>query len=119
MTPQPINIHTIDYWIDLKAGSYGIYVLGGWGVKTKGFSVSLRNIDTNETIQSKPTLWPIQTFILNNRAKRILSVKISDPGRYLIKFENAKSLRVTRSNLFIRSFMEEPVPNQILTIYFH
>jgi len=116
--PQPFSIQTIQQTLNLKAGNYSIYILGGWGVKLGDFTISLKNITTQETIKPRRVFWPLQTMIFNTRAKRILSIDILESGHYTIHFKNPESLKVTRSNLFLYSYFEQPMPNETITVYF-
>ena len=114
---NPINIHNHGGRVNLKPGKYRIDVLGGWGVKLGNFSIALRHNETQQIINAKRAFWPGQSFAFNKRAKKIFVINIPSAGVYVVEFKNPESIKVNRSNLFISSLFEEPIPNENLEIY--
>ena len=96
---RPININSTEEIIDLKASRYRIYSLGGFGVNLNQFSISLKNIATDESIKCKTACWPVQAYAFGKRAKRILIVDIPEEGRYEVLFDNPETLRIKHSKL--------------------
>lgn len=115
---SPINIHDSGKIIELFTGIYSVKVLGGWGVKVGDFSFTLKNIKNNRIIRPKGTQLRVQSFELNKRAKKIMSLDIPEYGKYIIEFKNQSSLEVRYTNLFIsKLFFEKPMSNKSIEIY--
>ncbi|SKC88885.1 hypothetical protein [Ohtaekwangia koreensis] len=116
---KPININSKGEQLDLTPGKYQIHILGGWGIRLGDFSVSFKHNETQQIIRCVRSLLPVQSFILNTRARRVFVFKVEESGRYTIEFANAETLKVRPSNLFFRSLFEEPIPNDKIQIYIH
>lgn len=113
---RPININSEKEIIDLNASRYRIYALGGFGVNLGRFSMSLKNIETNEIVKCEKAFWPVQAHAFGKRAKRILIVDIPKEGRYEVLFVNPETLRVKHSNLPISSMFRKPLANDQIDI---
>ncbi|SNR14185.1 hypothetical protein [Tenacibaculum jejuense] len=113
----PIRIHDSNQAIALSVGVYSINVLGGWSVFLGNFSILLINKKGREVIIPKVTNWRIQSYELGERAKRIMTFEIKEPGVYFIEFKNPKDLKVRRSNLFLMKLFENEIPNNELNIW--
>jgi len=116
---KTININSIGEQIDLEVGKYRIDILGGWGVKLGEFSISIKDIETQDVIKCERTFLPIQSFVFGKRAKRIFIIDVPKSARYEVMFENSKSIKVKRSNLPISSMFTNPLSNEELEIYFY
>ncbi len=116
---KPININSKGEQLDLTPGKYQIDILGGWGIRLGNFSVSFKHNDTQQVIHCERSLLPVQSFILNTRARRVFILKVEEAGRYTIEFANVETLKVRPSNLFFRSLFEEPIHNEKIQIYIH
>lgn len=73
---RPININDKNAETNLFAGKYRIYIIGGWGVKIEDFKVLLKNMETDEIIESRKSFFPVQTYAFGKRAKRILVIDV-------------------------------------------
>ncbi|WP_147767639.1 hypothetical protein [Seonamhaeicola maritimus] len=113
---RPININSTEEIVDLKASRYRIYSLGGFGVNLNQFSISLKNIATDESIKCKKAFWPVQAYAFGKRAKRILIVDIPEEGRYEVLFDNPETLRIKHSNLPISSMFRKPLATDKIEI---
>ena len=113
----PIRIHDSNQAIVLSVGVYSINVLGGWSVSLGNFSILLTNKKSREVIIPKVTNWRIQSYELGERAKRIMTFEVKEPGVYFIEFKNPKDLKVRRSNLFLMKLFENEIPNDELNIW--
>ena len=113
---SPINIHNSGTIIELPVGIYKVNVLGGWGVTVGKFSFTLTNLSNGKTIKPKGTIWRLQYYSFNKRAKKIFSLDIPERAEYRIDFENKKNLEVSRSNLFLFQMLEKDVPNENIEI---
>lgn len=116
MMTSPINIHNSGQTIHLLTGIYSINVLGGWGVEVGNFTFLLRNAKTNEIIEPKGTIWRVQSWEFNKRAKKIMSIDIPRQGEYIIEFKNQNSLKVRWSSLFLIQLLHSPIPNENIEI---
>ena len=114
-----INIHNTGQKIDFKIGKYRIDVLGGWGVELGQFSISFRHEQSGQTVNCKRSLWPVQTLVLDKRAKRIFTVDIVEGGTYKIIFTNVETLQVKESNSFFAGLFQDPIPNDKISVYIH
>ena len=113
---RPININSTEEIVDLKVSRYRIYSLGGFGVNLNQFSISLKNIATDESIKCKKAFWPVQAYAFGKRAKRILVVDIPEEGRYEVLFDNPETLRIKHSNLPISSMFRKPLATEKIEI---
>jgi hypothetical protein len=111
-----ININSKNQEINLKVGTYKIFLLGGFGITLNNFSISLINNKSNEKIESKKAFWPVQTFVNGKRAKKILTININNSGQYKIVFNNPESIIVKKSNLKFNIFSNETLLNENLEI---
>ncbi len=111
-----ININSQNEEINLEAGTYKIFLLGGFGITLNNFSISLINNKTNEKIESKKAFWPVQTYVNGKRAKKILTLNINNSGQYKIVFNNPQSIKVKKSNLKFNFFSDENLLNENLEI---
>ncbi len=116
---KSIKINSKGEQLDMTPGKYQIDILGGWGIRLGNFSVSFKHNDTQQVIHCERSLLPVQSFILNTRAKRIFILKVEESGTYTIEFANAETLKVRPSNLFFKSLFEESIPNDSIRIYIH
>jgi hypothetical protein len=116
MQGRPCNIHKPNQKVYLTTGIYGLRVIGGWSVRVRDFSVSLRIENTNITIEPKKTIWRVQDWGFKKRTKKIMIIDVQQTGNYTITFKNPKSLRVKRTNLFFHSLFEKELPNESLEI---
>ena len=113
---QPINIHNSGTIIELLVGIYKVNVLGGWGVTVGNFSFTLTNLDNGKIIKPKGTIWRLQYYSFNKRAKKIFSLDIPERAKYHIDFINQKNLKVSRSSLFLFQILEKDIPNETIEI---
>ena len=113
---RPININSEKEIINLKASRYRIYALGGFGVKLGRFSISLKNIETNEIVKCEKAFWPVQAFAFGKRAKRILIADIPKDGQYELLFNNPKTLKIKHTNLPISSLFTKPMGTENIEI---
>jgi hypothetical protein len=111
-----ININSKNQEINLEVGTYKIFLLGGFGITLNNFSISLISIKTNEKIESKKAIWPVQTYVNGKRAKKILTININHSGQYKIVFNNPESIIVKKSNLKFNIFSNETLLNENLEI---
>ena len=111
-----VNINSTGRQISLAKGKHTIDLVGGWSVKLNGFSITLKNIKTKETIESTTSYWPVQSFYNGIKCKRILNIQIEENGLYEIVFTNADKLIVRRSSLFMHRLFADPVSNENLEI---
>ncbi|AXG69237.1 hypothetical protein KORDIASMS9_01457 [Kordia sp. SMS9] len=116
MQGGPFNIHKPNQKVYLTTGIYGIRVLGGWSVRVRDFSVSLRIENMNITIEPKKTIWRVQDWGFKKRTKKIMVLDVLQSGNYIITFKNPKSLSVRRSNLIVMRLFEKELPNESLEI---
>ena len=116
---KPININSKGEQLDLTPGKYQIDILGGWGIRLGNFSVSFKHNDTHQVIHCERSFLPVQSSVLNTRAKKVFVLKVEESGTYTIEFANAETLKVRPSSLFFKSFFEEPIPNDNVQIYIH
>lgn len=115
-----INIHGSGQEIHLKARTYKIDVLGGWGVQLGQFSIALKNVYSEQVVNCERSFWPVRSFAFDKRAKRIFSVDIPDDGDYVVEFRNAETLKVNESGLFfVATLFQEPIPNRGISVYIH
>ncbi|PHQ28622.1 hypothetical protein CJ305_14020 [Leeuwenhoekiella nanhaiensis] len=103
----PVNILSKDRQIYLEAGKYKILCLGGWGVELNEFEIKLKEIEGAGVLNSRKAKWPVQSYVLNKRAKRIGTVEVLKSGNYILEFIHPYSLRVKKSNLFFASRFEK------------
>ena len=80
------------------------------------FSISLKNIATDESIKCKKAFWPVQAYAFGKRAKRILIVDIPEEGRYEVLFDNPETLKIKHSNLPISSMFRKPLATDKIEI---
>ena len=113
---RPININSKGEIILLKARRYRIYVIGGFSVELGHFAVSLKHQDTRQVIKCTKAFWPVQAFAFGKRAKRIFVVDVPYDGKYELIFDHPETVIVRRSNLFIRSFWNQPINREQLEI---
>ena len=111
-----VSLDNNDTQIELKAKEYKISILGGWGVSLGDFTISFRHTTTGEKIECKRTLMPIQSYNGGIRTKRIFSTSINSAGTYTVEFKNQQTLKVKKSNLFIKSFFEDFIPTKDIRI---
>lgn len=111
-----ININSQNEEINLEAGTYRIFLLGGFGISLNNFSISLINIKSKEIIESKKAFWRVQTYVNGKRAKKINIININNSGQYKIVFNNPKSLKVKKSNLRLNYFSNETLSSENLEI---
>ncbi len=116
MQGGPFNIHTPNQKVYLTTGIYGIRVLGGWSVRVRDFSMSLKIENTNIVIESKKTIWREQYYAFKQRTTKIMVIDVQYSGNYTIEFKNPKSLWVRRSNQLLMWFFEKEIPNESLEI---
>lgn len=114
-----INIHTSGEQIELSQGKYKVDILGGWGVELGSFSMKLKNSATQEEVECKKAIWPVQTYAYKKRAKRILNFKITNDGLYTIVFNRPETVRLKRSNLIILSLFQDPIDTNDIEIHIH
>jgi hypothetical protein len=113
---ESISIHSKDKTIYLPVGIYSVRVLGGWRVNIGDFSIKLTNLKTGKETLVKETFWKVQSFELNQRAKKVFTLDIQESTDYLIEFFNPKSLTVHRTNLFSGYIFGKPIPNKDLKV---
>ncbi|RNC88526.1 MAG: hypothetical protein ED555_12870 [Allomuricauda sp.] len=116
-TRFPINIYDSGKAIELQVGIYRVKVLGGWDVSVGEFAIEFKNRSNGKIITPKITNWRIQSYEFGERAKKIMTLDISERGVYLIEFKNQTDLRVRRSNLFFMRLFEQELPNEKLEIW--
>jgi hypothetical protein len=114
-----INIHTGSQKIDLRIGQHKIDILGGWGVALGEFSISLEHDVSGQVVNCEKSFWPVQSYAFGKRARRIFTADVSKTGTYKVKFTKAESLRITHSNLFISKLLEDPIPNEKISVHIH
>ena len=112
----PINIHSTNVQIELDKGKYHIYIIGGWGIRCRNFTIKFRNATTDKDIPVEKVFMGMKTFINNKRAKKIFYVHVSKAGLYRVDFHNPTSLEVRGSDLGLVSFITTPRPNSGLSI---
>ena len=103
----PLNILSKDRQIYLEAGKYKILCLGGWGVELNEFEIKLKEMEGTGVFNFTKAKWPVQSYVLNKRAKRIGTVEVLKSGNYIVEFMHPYSLRVKKSNLFFSSRFEK------------
>ncbi|WP_298423963.1 hypothetical protein [uncultured Kordia sp.] len=112
----PFNIHKKNQKIYLTTGIYNIKVLGGWSVEMNDFSLVFKKEDNGMIVESKKTMWRVQSYDFKKIAKRIMVLDILYSGDYIIEFKNSESLKVRRSNLILTKLFENEIPNEALEI---
>ena len=113
---RPININDQESIVDLQMRKYRVFILGGWKIRLNDFSMTIRNIETNENARIKKSFFPLQSFAYNRRAKRIFDVEVPAQGKYQINFQNPHSVEVRQSNLPFFSTFYPPRLNKELDI---
>ena len=111
-----IRIDNNDTQIELKAQKYKISILGGWGTNLGDFTISFRHTITGEIIECRRTLLPIQSYKDGIKTKGIFVATIDNAGTYTVIFKNRQTLKVKKSNLFIKSFFEDNIPTKDIRI---
>jgi len=104
---QPINIHTKDAAVQLEAGTYRIYMLGGFGVKLGHFTIVLKNQESGTLVDVQKAFWPVQAYGNGKRAKRIFIAEAPAAGVYQVIFNNPTDVKVspTGFNLPLHKFL--------------
>jgi hypothetical protein len=116
MLSKPINIHSEPSILQLNAGKYHIYILGGWYVDELFFFFRLKHVITENLIEIKNTKWRVQSFESGKRAKRCYEFEIIESGKYELSFLNPETLMVKKNNLPISRFLMPYVDNKNLEI---
>lgn len=116
MLSKPINIHTEPSILQLNAGKYHVYILGGWYVEELLFFIRLKHVITGNLIEIKNTKWRVQSFEHGKRAKRCYEFEIIEQGKYELSCLNPETLIVKRNNLPFFSFLMPFVDNKNLEI---
>ena len=104
-----IGVQKEGYRLTLKRDYYKIDIVGGWGIRLKEFSVSLKNINTGLILYPQRSFWPIQSYKKGIRSKRIFTIDVLDSGEYEVKFKGLDSLIVKSSNLLFLSLLQKPL----------
>lgn len=113
---RPVNINEKGQVVDLQIKRYQVFLLGGWGVKLRGFTLKLKNISTGEILNCDRAIFRSQAYTYNQRAKKIFVIDIKHQGKYEVEFMNIDTLEVKKSNLPIFSSFMSNVPNNELKI---
>jgi len=91
--------------IDLFADRYGIYICGGYNVKTNSFKIKLTNKTTEETIQVFEHGLKLRDF----DGVQYFYFDIIKTGSYYISFHNYDDLVVKRTMLPILSLLQSKI----------
>ncbi|RNC87957.1 MAG: hypothetical protein ED556_01855 [Winogradskyella sp.] len=114
---KPINITSTKSQVDLYYGMFGVYVLGGWDIDVNDFSIILKHTKSNKVIIAENTHWRIQSHELGQKAKKIMSLDVTQSGIYDIEFKNQDSLKVWDSNFqYIFRFFKKSIKKEYIQI---
>jgi len=113
---NPINIADSKAKVSLNSGVYSIYVLGGWGVKLGDFSITFKNVESNQLVNSYRPIIALDTMAYNIWAKKIFNINVPEAGDYEIIFKNPKSIRVYRFNWGLLTSVFQSIPNSEIRI---
>ena len=112
-----VNIYNSGELTDFKQGKYKIDILGGWGVSLRGFSILLKNTQTDKLVKCKKAFWPLQSYAFKKKSRRIFTLEISESGTYAIEFENPDDIQLKKTNLFFCSGFQDTIPNSDISVY--
>ena len=112
-----INIHKKNELVELTPGICKIDILGGWNVKLGDFTISLKNINSKETLHARKVI-SVQSYIQKQKAKRIFVIDILQAGTYEVEFIKPETLVVKYSNLPIIGLFSKKLLNQNLKVSF-
>lgn len=120
MKVPPINIIDSEKEIELYTGIFSVSVLGGWDVIVNDFSFILKNTISGKIIKPKITQWKTQSFLFNEKAKKIMILDIPERGNYTIEFKNQERLKVWKSDIpYLYRLFRQPIEKQYVQISIH
>ncbi|MEZ4795300.1 MAG: hypothetical protein R2773_07500 [Flavobacteriaceae bacterium] len=114
---EPISISESNTIVEFNSGIYSVLIIGGWGVKLGNFSIKLFDQDSDTIIIAQNTIWRTQSYKFSRRAKKIATIEIPKRSNYRVEFSNADDLKVKKSNLHLRNFLQGELPKSEIGIF--